>query len=263
MKFLTVSLFVLLITLNLNAQFDIDNQLKLESGGLSFLATYDSVNFCSYLLVTSKDKGTVMQADCIERIVSLTADDLDADGNAEILMETYTGGAHCCTSLYLGKVSNESFSFTDTVYWGNCGFEIKDLDNDGKKEITGCLDMFAYFYTNFSQSKFPLIIYSLRNNRLEVVNKEHKNRVNANIKEHKTELKEYLKKGFDCAKKVNGKYDVFNTDAGAVQAILAAIVADYHSLGNVQKGYDYVDEVYGCPDKNNFIKVLKKEFKLK
>jgi hypothetical protein len=263
LRTVTSFIFVLLITLNINAQFDIDNQIKLDESGLSFLATYDSLNFCSYLLVTEKEKGTVMQVDCIERIVSLNADDLDSDGNKEILMETYTGGAHCCSSLYIGRIKDYTFNFVDTVYWGNCGYEIKDLNNDGKKEIIGCIDMFAYFYTNFAQSRFPIIIYALRNNRLEVVNKEHKKSVYANIKEHKSELKKYLNKGFDCAKKVNGKYDVFNTDAGAVQALLAAIIADYHSIGRVQKGYDYTDDVYNCPDKNEFIRVLKKEFKLK
>jgi len=263
LKFIIAFFFVFLITLNIHAQFDIDNQLKLESGGLSFLATYDSVNFCSYLLVTSKEKGIIMHADCIERIVSLSSDDIDADGNTEILMGAYTGGANCCTSLYLGRVKDSTFSFLDTIYWGNCSYEIKDLNNDGKKEISGCIDMFAYFYTGIAQSKFPVIIYALRNNKFEVVNKEHKKIVYADIKELKTELKKYLSKGFKCAKKVNGKYEVFNTDAGAVQAILAAIIADYQSIGKSEKGYDYVDNVYSCPDKSEFIKVLKKDFKLK
>jgi hypothetical protein len=256
-------ILVLILSLNINAQFDIDNQLKLETGGLSFLASYDSVNFCSYLLVTSKNNGTVFQQDCMEKIISLSADDLDNDGTKEVLIETYTGGAHCCSSLILGRVKDSSFSLLDTVYWGNCGFEVKDLNNDGKKEVIGCLDLFAYFYTNFSQSRFPVIIYALRNNSFVIVNKENKKIIYKDIKGLKTELNEYLKKGFDCIKKKNGKYDAFNTDAGAVQAILAAIVADYQSIGQAEKGYDYVDEVYSCPDKNEFKKVLKKEFKLK
>jgi len=263
LKLLKIIFPVLLITLNINAQFDIDNQLKLESGGLSFIATYDSVNFCSYLLVTSRDSGTVFQQDCMERIVSLTADDLDADGNKEILIETFTGGAHCCTSLILGRVKGSSFNMLDTIYWGNCGYEVKDLNKDGKKEIIGCFDIFTYFYTNFAQSRFPVIIYTLRNNSFTVVNKKHKKLIYKDIKNLKAELQVYLNKGFDCARKVNGKYDVFNTDAGAVQAILAAIVADYQSIGESEKGYDYIDEVYSCPDKSLFTKVLKKEFKLK
>jgi len=263
LKFLCVPLFVLLITFNSRAQFDVDNQIKLETGGVSFIATYDSVNFCSYLMATSNIKGVVFQVDCVERIVSLTAEDFDTDGNPEVLIETYTGGAHCCISLYIGRVKDNSFSLIDTIYWGNCGYEVKDLNGDGKKEITGCYDMFAYFYTNFAQSRFPVIIYALRNNRFEVVNKEHKKIVYADIKELKKELKEYLEKGFDCAKKVDGKYDVFNTDAGAVQAILAAIIADYHLIGESGKGYEYVDKVYTCPDKKEFVKVLKKDFKLK
>lgn len=56
---------------------------------------------------------------------------------------------------------------------------------------------------------------------------------------------------------------MFNTDAGAVQAILAAITADYFYIGELEKGYEYIDKIYTCPDKKKFISILKKDFKLK
>jgi hypothetical protein len=121
--------------------------------------------------------------------------------------------------------------------------------------------MFAYYFTNYAQSRFPVLIFALRNGRLKQVNKEFKSSVRADIKELKAELKPYLTKGFDCPKTENE--DVFNTDAGAVQAILAAITANYYYIGETEKGYDYIDEVYNCPGKKKFIRALKQDFKIK
>ncbi|HEY3249526.1 MAG TPA: hypothetical protein VGK25_00265 [Ignavibacteria bacterium] len=259
------ALFFALLTLQtVKAQInDDENQVKLDLDNISFLATYDTTNFCSDFTVSSKDNGIIHREECIERITSITAEDLNADGNKEILIETYTGGAHCCTSLYIASIKHNIFKYTDTVYWGNCGFEVKDLNNDGKKEIIGCNDMFAYYFTNFAESRFPMIIYGFKKNSLIVVNKNFKALIHKEINELKAELKDYLKKGFDCPKKADGKYEVFNTDAGSVQAILGAIVANYQSIGETDEAFDYVGEVYKCPDKANFIKILKNDFKLK
>ena len=57
--------------------------------------------------------------------------------------------------------------------------------------------------------------------------------------------------------------DTFNTDAGAVKTMLAAIVADYYLLGEVSKGYELVDSYYKCPDKDKYREILQNDFKLK
>ena len=258
---LTYLFFVILLTGIGHAQFDIDNQIKLDVDSVSIVALYDSVNFCSYLTVTTNDNKELLKEECIERISSLKAEDLDADGKKEILIETYTGGAHCCTSLFIARIKDKKFNYLDTIYWGNCSYFIEDLNNDGKKEIIGRNDMFAYFFTNFSMSRFPVQIYNLRKNRLKLVNSEFTSTIYKNINDLKEELKLYKKSGFECPK--NDSADVFNTDAGAVQAILAAITADYYYIDETEKGYEYIDKVYTCPDKKKFVKILKNEFKLK
>jgi hypothetical protein len=255
--FLTV-LFLIGIS---RAQFDTDNQIKLDIDGFTVLAVYDSANFCSNLTVTSSDNKEVHKEECIERVSSIKADDLDSDGKKEILIETYTGGAHCCTSLYIARIQDKKFSYLDTIYWGSCTYTVEDLNKDGKKEIIGRNDMFAYFFTNFSMSRFPLQIYNLRKNKLKLVNKDFTSTIYKSINDLKEELKQYKTSGYECPK--SDTADVFNTDAGAVQAILAAITADYFYIGEADKGYEYIDKVYSCPDKNKFIKILKNEFKLK
>lgn len=263
LKLITALFFGIIISLECVAQSEDEYRVKFEVDNIFFIAVYDTVNFCSNFTVTSKDKGIIHSEECIERITSITALDLDTNGSKEILIETYSGGAHCCTSLYIARANSNSFKYLDTIYWGNCGFEIKDLNNDGRKEIIGCNDMFAYYFTNFAQSRFPVVIYNFSDNKVKMANEKFKPLIKKEIEEIKAELNDYLKKGFDCAKKENDKYEVFNTDAGAVQALLGAIVANYHSIGQADLGYDYVKKVYKCPDRSNFIKVLKTEFKLK
>lgn len=243
------------------AQYDNDKQIKLEIDGVTITSVYDSINFCSNLIVTASDNTIMHKEDCIERVSAIHAEDLDANGKNEIMIETFTGGAHCCTSLYIAQITGKKFEFLDTVYWGNCYYYIDDLNKDGKKEIIGRNDMFAYYFTNFSMSRFPIFIYSFRKNKLKLVNTEFKSTIYKNINDLKDELKLYKTDGFECPK--SDTADVFNTAAGAVQAILAAITADYYYIGESDEGYDFINKTYTCPDKNKFIRILRKEFKLK
>ena len=48
-----------------------------------------------------------------------------------------------------------------------------------------------------------------------------------------------------------------------MKTILAAIVADYYSMGQIERGYELVEKVYKCVDKDKYIKILKEDFKLK
>jgi hypothetical protein len=45
--------------------------------------------------------------------------------------------------------------------------------------------------------------------------------------------------------------------------MLAPIVADYSSVGNAKEGYDFIDKMYKCSDREIYKEILKKEFKLK
>ncbi|MGA2668269.1 MAG: hypothetical protein ABSF32_05065 [Ignavibacteria bacterium] len=222
---------------------------------------YDTSKYCSDLIV-SKDNNIIYKEECLDyRITSINTDDLEGKGNKFIFIETYSGGAHCCTYLLAAKITEDKFIFTDSIWWGNSGYEIKDINNDGEKEVIGYNDIFAYAFTNFAQSAFPIAIYKFKDGKFIFANKQFENKVLEHIKELKADLKQYTTSGFDCPANVND--DTFNTDAGAVKALLAPIVADYQSIGKTNEGYDLINKVYKCPDSDKFIKTLKNEYKLK
>jgi len=261
MSYLRIFIFALIYCVPIS--FFAQNSDTLEYKYESYLlrAVYDSSKFCSDLII-SKDKSVVYKEECLDyRISSIFADDLEGSGKKYVFIETYSGGAHCCTYLLSAELKDDKFSYIDSIWWGNSGYNIKDINNDGRKEILGYNDMFAYAFTNFAQSAFSIAIYTFKNGKFHFANKEFADEVIAHIKELKTDLKDYIKTGFDCPRGEND--DTFNTDAGAVKAILAPIVADYQSIGRTDEGYDYVKKIYKCPDRDKFIKILKTDYKLK
>src|SRR4051812_48617620 len=65
---------------------------------------------------------------------SVLVRDLDADGEPEVIVDFYTGGAHCC---YLSRF----YRWDGTTYvpadrnFGDPGYRIADLDGDGVMEL--------------------------------------------------------------------------------------------------------------------------------
>ncbi len=237
------------------------SDINIKFGRYTFKTGYDSINYTTSLKIYDDDKS-IYKRIFEGRVSDVKEYDLNNDGNKEILVDSYSGGAHCCTSLYLGKFTSGRFDFIDSIYWGNSFYEIKDLNNNGKQEIEGVNDMFAYAFTNYAASGLNILIYAFQDNRFVDVTKDFPKLVEENIGSYMEALKPFTTDtSFACPE--NDNEDTFNTDAGAVKALLAPIVADYYALGEVQKGYELVDSLYKCVDKNKFIGVLKNDFKLK
>jgi hypothetical protein len=162
--------------------------------------------------------------------------------------------------LFLGVTEDGKFSIPDTLFLGNSWYVVEDLEKDGTLEINSSTDMFAYAFTNYAETRFPPRVYRIKKNKFKDVTKDYPKIVNGYIDELKTDLKDFTKTGFEC---MDINDDTFNTEAGSVKTILAAITACYHSIGEVKKGYEIIDKTYKCPDKDKFVKILRDDFKLK
>jgi hypothetical protein len=228
-------------------------------GEYYFQSKFDTSEYTTKLVISFKKK-IIYENSFGNEITDIREYVINKNLEKVVFIDLYSGGAHCCSFLLVGKIINNKFKVLDSLWWGNSGYDVQDIDNDGTLEIEGGKDMFAYAFTNYSETRFPPVIYRFENDRLVDATSRYPYIIKEDIKQLKKDLKEFTDKGFEC---MGIDDDTFNTDAGSVKTILSAIVADYKVLGEVSKGYDFVKSAYKCADRDKFIKILRDEFKLK
>ena len=91
--------------------------------------------------------------------------DLDGDGEPEVVVDVYTGGAHCCTVSRMLRWDGARYVPLDRN-WGDVGYSRDDVDADGRPELVSADDRFAYLYGSYAASVFPVQVLALRGGRL-------------------------------------------------------------------------------------------------
>lgn len=93
--------------------------------------------------------------------------DLDGDGEREVVLDVYTGGAHCCTISRIYRYSRGRYRLTSHD-WGNVfpPYRIVDFGRDGRLELRSADDRFAYVFTSFAGSLFPVRIWRYDRGRM-------------------------------------------------------------------------------------------------
>jgi hypothetical protein len=152
---------------------------------------------------------------------SLQVADLDGDGQPEVLLDIYTGGAHCCLDTWIYRLTGTSYTGTP-VQWGDPGYSLKDLNGDGIPELSSADDRFAYEFTSFAESWLPPMVMQFRAGKLNNVTRSFPAPVRADVKQI---LKIYKSKN-------RRKYDL--------RGVVAAYVADECVLGHCSTGWKLV-----------------------
>lgn len=82
-------------------------------------------------------------------------------GAPDVILELYSGGAHCCTILQVYRFDRQSGSYAILQRdFGDPGASLERLD--GAYEFVSADDRFAYAFAAFAFSGLPLEIWSLR-----------------------------------------------------------------------------------------------------
>jgi hypothetical protein len=94
---------------------------------------------------------------------SVAVRDLDGCSEPEVMLDLYSGGAHCCwyTQVYRYTATTNAYLMV-THGWGNADYRSVDIDHDGIPEFVSGDDRFAYAFTDFASSSFPLRVWHYR-----------------------------------------------------------------------------------------------------
>lgn len=100
---------------------------------------------------------------------SVSISDLDGDGEPEVILDLYWGGAHCCwyTQIYR-YVAGAAGYRTNVHVWGNFSYVLADLDHNGLQELVTRDNRFSYAFASFAYTRWPVRILSYLRGRLRV-----------------------------------------------------------------------------------------------
>ena len=142
--------------------------------------------------------------------------DLDGDGEPEILVDVFSGGAHCCLTARLLTFNGTGYTSLDIGY-GDVGYVLKDADGDGRPELVGYDPRFSAVFTAFAGSGFPPSVLQVDRGATVDVTRRFPKLIRADAAARLKDLRK-AKRGDD------------------VRGILAAYVADEYLLNKGSTG---------------------------
>jgi hypothetical protein len=102
---------------------------------------------------------------------------LSATGS-QLLLDLYSGGAHCCSIAEVFSQAPGAGHWTKTSFdFGDPGYELVDLDHDGIHEFLSADDRFAYAFTDYAASGMPLLIMRFSNGHFRDVTSSYPSRI--------------------------------------------------------------------------------------
>ena len=85
--------------------------------------------------------------------------DLEHTGDPDVVLNLYSGGAHCCTVIQIFSFDPGASRYVETErVFGDPDARIVDLRHDGRFEFLTADDAFAYRFTDFAASGLPIEI---------------------------------------------------------------------------------------------------------
>jgi hypothetical protein len=83
--------------------------------------------------------------------------DLGGDAEPEVLVDAFTGGAHCCVLSEILRFTGSAYTRLETD-WGSSGYKLEDLDGDGRPELNGSDFAFEDAFTSHAASFEPPLV---------------------------------------------------------------------------------------------------------
>lgn len=152
---------------------------------------------------------------------SLTIADLQGDGEPEVIVDLFTGGAHCCSISVIYGWDATTASYTKLTWqWGDPSYRLKKLGSGPATQLLSADDRFAYTFCAYACSAMPPVVYEYNGTTLVDVTKQYP----AVIRADATSLEKGIR---SQARSKDGQF--------ALPGLVAPLCADYYLLGQGAK----------------------------
>ncbi len=115
------------------------------------------IGFDDILLIETA-RQTPVRVDMVSALHDLTGSDLNADGSPDLVVETFSGGAHCCFGTQVFSLRPSGATLILQKPESNAGGYFEDLDADGVSEFITYDDSFAYQYCPYAAGVIVKVI---------------------------------------------------------------------------------------------------------
>lgn len=120
-------------------------------------------------------KQTAKFAEFMANFGSVRLEDLNGDRRPEVVVETFSGGAHCCTNTIVHSWQLFRFVRAETGPLDGGGGTFLDLDKDGKQEFVSADNRFLYRFSSYAGSVPPTVILRLQGNEFKDITRNYPN----------------------------------------------------------------------------------------
>lgn len=102
--------------------------------------------------------------------------DLEHNGKPDVILDLFSGGAHCCSIEQIFSFDSAAATYVETERnFGDPGARIVDLRHDGRYEFLTADDSFAYEFTDYAASGLPIQIVTFSNRHFTDVTRSYPN----------------------------------------------------------------------------------------
>jgi hypothetical protein len=110
----------------------------------------------------------------VSRRSSVEVVDLENTGDPDVVLDLYSGGAHCCTVVQIFSFDPGTATYVKTErVFGDPDAKVVDLGHHGHFEFLTADDSFAYRFTDFAASGLPIQILTFANRHFTDVTRSY------------------------------------------------------------------------------------------
>ena len=121
-------------------------------------------------LVSVKLRGEAAEGWLVKPTVTLG--DVTGDGVVDAIVQTYTGGAHCCSVSAVAASTEKGWAKPVVRNWADFGYEVKDLGGTAQLEFVSVDQRFVGAYGPYAVSRAPLQVFRLQDGEFTDVTRE-------------------------------------------------------------------------------------------